>query len=70
MKVQNYQRIRSRKSKARRRYEKRLSSISTLCKWMLREDKYHVLELTKIAKNNGDNYKYIKVRNTGGILFQ
>ena len=36
---------------------------------MLREDKYHVLELTKIAKNNGDNYKYIKVRNTGGDTF-
>ena len=36
---------------------------------MLREDKYYVLELTKIAKNNGDNYKYIKVRNTGGDTF-
>ena len=36
---------------------------------MLREDKYHVLELTKIAKNDEDNYKYIKVRNTGGDTF-
>ena len=36
---------------------------------MLRENKYHVLELTKIAKNDGDNYQYIKVRNTGGDTF-
>lgn len=36
---------------------------------MLREEKYHILELTKIAKNGGDNYKYIKVRNTGGDTF-
>lgn len=36
---------------------------------MLREDKYHILELTKIAKKGGDNYQYIKVRNTGGDTF-
>lgn len=36
---------------------------------MLREDKYHILELTKIAKNSGDNYQYIKVRNSGGDTF-
>ena len=36
---------------------------------MLKEDKYHILELTKIARNGGDNYKYIKVRNTGGDTF-
>ena len=36
---------------------------------MLREDKYHILELTKIAKNGGDNYQYIKVRNSGGDTF-
>lgn len=36
---------------------------------MLRGNKYHVLELTKIAKNDGDNYQYIKVRNTGGDTF-
>lgn len=36
---------------------------------MLREDKYHILELTKIAKNDGDNYQYIKVRNSGGDTF-
>ncbi len=36
---------------------------------MLRENKYHILELTKIAKNSGDNYQYIKVRNTGGDTF-
>lgn len=36
---------------------------------MLRENNYHILELTKIAKNSGDNYQYIKVRNTGGDTF-
>lgn len=36
---------------------------------MLREDRYHILELTKIAKNGGDNYQYIKVRNSGGDTF-
>ena len=36
---------------------------------MLKENTYHILELTKIAKNNGDNYKYIKVRNSGGDTF-
>ena len=36
---------------------------------MLRENTYHILELTKIAKNSGDNYQYIKVRNNGGDTF-
>lgn len=36
---------------------------------MLLDSDYHILELTKIAKNNGDNYKYIKIRNTGGDTF-
>lgn len=36
---------------------------------MLRGDEYHILELTKIARNGGDDYKYIKVRNTGGDTF-
>lgn len=36
---------------------------------MLKENEYHVLELTKIAKNGGDNYQYIKVRNSGGDTF-
>lgn len=36
---------------------------------MLRENSYHILELTKIAKNSGDNYQYIKVRNSGGDTF-
>lgn len=36
---------------------------------MLLDNSYHILELTKIAKNNGDNYKYIRVRNTGGDTF-
>lgn len=36
---------------------------------MLREGTYHILELTKIAKNSGDNYKYIRVRNSGGDTF-
>ncbi len=36
---------------------------------MLRDDNYHILELTKIARNGGDNYQYIKVRNTGGDTF-
>lgn len=36
---------------------------------MLRENNYHILELTKIAKNDGDNYQYIKVRNSGGDTF-
>ena len=27
---------------------------------MLLDNSYHILELTKIAKNNGDNYKYIR----------
>ncbi len=36
---------------------------------MLRGNQYHILELTKIARNGGDDYKYIKVRNTGGDTF-
>lgn len=36
---------------------------------MLRENKYHILELTKIAKNGGDTYQYIQVRNNGGDTF-
>lgn len=36
---------------------------------MLRENKYHILELTKIAKNGGDTYQYIQVRNSGGDTF-
>lgn len=36
---------------------------------MLREDKYYILELTKIAKNGGDTYQYIQVRNNGGDTF-
>lgn len=36
---------------------------------MLRENKYHILELTKIAKNGGDTYLYIQVRNSGGDTF-
>lgn len=36
---------------------------------MLKDGTYHILELTKIAKNNEDNYKYIKVRNSGGDTF-
>ena len=36
---------------------------------MLLDNSYHILELTKIAKNNGDNYKYIRVRNTVGDTF-
>lgn len=33
------------------------------------DKKYYILELTKIAKENGDNYQYIKVRNSGGDTF-
>ena len=36
---------------------------------MLRENKYHILELTKIAKNGGDTYQYIQVRNSDGDTF-
>jgi oxygen-independent coproporphyrinogen-3 oxidase len=36
---------------------------------MLKDENYYVLELTKIARKAGDNYKYIKVRNTGGDTF-
>ena len=36
---------------------------------ILRENKYHILELTKIAKNGGDTYQYIQVRNSGGDTF-
>lgn len=36
---------------------------------MLYENKYHILELTKIAKIDGDNYQYIQVRNSGGDTF-
>lgn len=36
---------------------------------LLSEDNYYILELTKIAKKGGDNYKYIKTRNLGGDTF-
>ncbi|MDR3259987.1 MAG: radical SAM protein [Fusobacteriaceae bacterium] len=36
---------------------------------MLNDENYYILELTKIARKAGDNYKYIKVRNTGGDTF-
>lgn len=36
---------------------------------MLKDENYHILELTKIARKGGDDYKYIKVRNTGGDTF-
>lgn len=36
---------------------------------MLKDGDYHILELTKIAKNGGDKYKYIKIRNSGGDTF-
>lgn len=39
--------------------------IDELCK----DGKYYILELTKIAKKDGDNYQYIKVRNNGGDTF-
>ncbi|WP_300330269.1 radical SAM protein [Fusobacterium sp.] len=47
--------------------EKKLHDIfvNELCK----DDEYYVLELTKIAKKDGDNYQYIKVRNNGGDTF-
>lgn len=47
--------------------EKKLHDIfiEELCK----DEKYYILELTKIAKKNGDNYQYIKVRNNGGDTF-
>ncbi|MGF6905996.1 radical SAM protein [Fusobacterium sp. PH5-44] len=36
---------------------------------VLKDSEYHILELTKVAKNNADNYQYIKVRNNGGDTF-
>lgn len=36
---------------------------------ILKDGEYHILELTKVAKNNADNYQYIKVRNNGGDTF-
>ena len=47
--------------------EKRLHDLflEELCK----DGEYYPLELTKIAKKNGDNYQYIKVRNKGGDTF-
>lgn len=36
---------------------------------VLKDDKYYLLELTKVAKKDGDNYKYIQVRNRGGDTF-
>lgn len=47
--------------------EKRLHDlfVKTLCK----DEEYYILELTKIAKKDGDNYQYIKVMNNGGDTF-
>ena len=39
--------------------------IKELCK----DGEYYPLELTKLAKKEGDNYQYIKVRNSGGDTF-
>ena len=36
---------------------------------LTRDSDYYILELTKIAKKNRDNYKYIKARNFGGDTF-
>lgn len=36
---------------------------------VLKDGKYYLLELTKVAKKGGDNYKYIQVRNKGGDTF-
>lgn len=36
---------------------------------LLATGKYEVLELTKIARIDGDSYKYIKTRNSGGDTF-
>lgn len=36
---------------------------------LLSDDRYHILELTKIARKGGDSYKYIKTRNLGGDTF-
>ncbi|MFA6708313.1 MAG: radical SAM protein [Fusobacterium sp.] len=47
--------------------EKKLHDLflEELCK----DREYYPLELTKIAKKNGDDYQYIKVRNKGGDTF-
>ena len=36
---------------------------------VLKGGQYYVLELTKVARKNADNYQYIKVRNNGGDTF-
>lgn len=36
---------------------------------VLKDDEYYILELTKVARKNADNYQYIKVRNNGGDTF-
>ncbi len=36
---------------------------------LTRDSDYYILELTKIAKKNRDDYKYIKARNFGGDTF-
>lgn len=36
---------------------------------LTKENDYYILELTKIAKKNRDNYKYIKARSFGGDTF-
>lgn len=36
---------------------------------LIKEKEYYILELTKIAKKNRDEYKYIKTRNFGGDTF-
>jgi oxygen-independent coproporphyrinogen-3 oxidase len=36
---------------------------------LLADERYYVLELTKIARKGGDHYRYIEVRNHGGDTF-
>lgn len=48
-------------------YERALHD--TFVEELLGTGKYHILELTKIAKIDGDSYRYIKTRNSGGDTF-
>ena len=47
--------------------EKKLHDL--FIKELCQDGEYYPLELTKLAKKDGDNYQYIKVRNTGGDTF-